>query len=158
MNIEANQNYTIIADAIDQSILKKLNDYTIISHNMSLNDLEEMIYNYPSKTIVFNDILRQYEPSEKEHIIHLLKERKVNFINLTSDMEEVLLTNYLIVFYQGEIAMEGQALDVLKEEKILKRLGFALPFAIDMAKQLELYQVINHSATNVAELVDLIWN
>lgn len=158
MKIENNQNYTIISNHLDAKFLTNFVDYTIYSENISFAQLTNIIYNYPAKTIVFNDILRQFNTSEKDTIFSLLNKRGVNFINITSDIEEALFADYLIVFWDYEIAIEGQTLDVLQEEKLLKRMGFALPFTIDLSLQLKLYGVIDHIEPDLRKLVDTIWN
>ena len=157
MNIDLNKNYAIISNHIDKDLLAKFHDYTIINDNTTYEALENMIYNYPSKTICFNDCLRKYKQEEKENIINLLKQRGVNFINITSNMEEVLFSDYLIVYYDHNIAIEGNTIDVLKEEKILKRLGFALPFTFDLSLQLKLYNCLKETETNLEKLVNTLW-
>ena len=158
MNIKPDINYTIISNYIDKELLDKFQDYTIINDNTTYEALENMIYNYPSKTICFNDCLRKYKKDEKKKIFELLKIRGVNFINITSDIEEVLAGDYLVVFYNHDIAIEGNTLEVLKEEKILKRLGFALPFTYDLSLQLKLYNVLTDTETDLEKLVMTLWN
>ena len=158
MKIDLTKNYTIISNHIDQKLLNNFSDYTIINDDINYENLENMIYNYPSKTIGFNDCLRKFRENEKKAIINLLKTRGVNFINITSNMEEVLLSDYLVVYYDYNIAIEGKTLDVLKEEKILKRLGFSLPFTFDLSLQLKLYNTIDETETDLEKLVNKIWN
>ena len=158
MTIKPDLNYTIISNYIDKELLEKFQDYTIINDNITYEALENMIYNYPSKTICFNDCLRKYREEGKKKIFELLKIRGVNFINITSNIEEVLESDYLIVFYNHDIAIEGNTLEVLKEEKILKRLGFALPFTYDLSLQLKLYNVLTDTETDLEKLVMTLWN
>ena len=142
MELNNNLNYAVISNKINNDLLKQYEEYRIIDE-IDFNKLKEIIYNYPEKTIVFNDCLRKFRTQEKETIINMLRARKVNFINITSNIEEVLYSDYLYVYYDGKIAIEGKTLEVLKMEKILKRLGFALPFTVDMSIQLQLYNLIN---------------
>ena len=147
MELNNNLNYAVISNKINNDLLKQYEEYRI----------KEIIYNYPEKTIVFNDCLRKFRTQEKETIIDMLRARKVNFINITSNIEEVLYSDYLYVYYDGKIAIEGKTLEVLKMEKILKRLGFALPFTIDMSIQLQLYNLINDTFVDNRKLVDELW-
>lgn len=156
MELNNNLNYAVISNKINNDLLKQYEEYRIIE-KIDFNKLKEIIYNYPEKTIVFNDCLRKFKIKEKETIIDMLRARKVNFINITSNIEEVLYSDYLYVYYDGKIAIEGKTLEVLKMEKILKRLGFALPFTVDMSIQLQLYNLINDTFVDNRKLVDELW-
>lgn len=156
MELNNNLNYAVISNKINNDLLKQYEEYRIIE-KIDFNKLKEIIYNYPEKTIVFNDCLRKFKVKEKETIIDMLSARKVNFINITSNIEEVLYSDYLYVYYDGKIAIEGKTLEVLKMEKILKRLGFALPFTVDMSIQLQLYNLINDTFVDNRKLVDELW-
>ncbi len=158
MEIKNDLNYAVIANRIDQKLLNNFLDYTIIDDKINYADLTEMIYLFPSKTIVFNDCLRQFTNKEKDQIWQLLKKRQVNYVNITSNMEEVIKSDYLYVFYDDKLAMEGPTLDLLKEEKLLKRLGFGLPFTVDLSMQLKLYGLLSDTETDLEMLVNKLWN
>ena len=70
-------------------------------------------------------------------------------ILVTTDMEDVLYTDYIMCLYDGISAIDGKTLEVLKNEKLLKRLGFNLPFMLDLSIQLELYGLLNKSYLNI---------
>ena len=162
MELNNNLNYAVISNKINNDLLKQYEEYRIIE-KIDFNKLKEIIYNYPEKMIVFNDCLRKFKIKEKETIIDMLRSRKVNFINITSNIEEVLYSDYLYVYYDGKIAIEGKTLEVLKMEKLKfnrtleKGLGFALPFTVDMSIQLQLYNLINDTFVDNRKLVDELW-
>lgn len=158
MKFDSTINYSIISNKINSNLLNELRDYIIIDDTVSYNKLEEMIYNFPAKTICFNDCLRKFSRVEKNHIMDLLKKRKVNFINVTSNMDEVLFSDYIYVYYDEKLVIEGTTLDVLKEEKLLKRLGFNLPFVYNLSLQLKLYGILDKVVTLEEELVNTLWN
>ena len=62
-----------------------------------------------------------------------------------------------MVLYNKINAIDGKTLDVLKEEKILKRLGLNLPFYLDLSIQLKLYGLINRTYLNKEDLVKHLW-
>ena len=53
--------------------------------------------------------------------------------------------------------MEGKKEAVLQEEKILKKLGFSLPFIVELSKGLKYYQVVDKIYFNNVELVNDLW-
>ena len=85
MELNNNLNYAVISNKINNDLLKQYEEYRIIE-KIDFNKLKEIIYNYPEKTIVFNDCLRKFRTQEKETIIDMLRARKVNFINITSNI------------------------------------------------------------------------
>ncbi len=157
MKIENNLNYAIISNNINKELLDKFTDYTIID-NMTYSLLVEKIYNFPSKTIIFNNTLYCYSDEEKKEIFSLLQKRNVNYINITSNIEDVIYSDYLLVYYNNQLIMEGKTLNVLQQEKLLKKLGFNLPFTLNLAIQLKYYNVLDELYVDNRKLVDRLWN
>ena len=150
-------NYTILSDNINQELLSNLKDYHIIG-NMPFNEIIPLLENYLSKTVVFNETFYNYKKSEKKKILSLLKTRHINFINITSNIEETLLGDYIYVLNNGKVAIEGGTKKVLEEEKILKHLGFGLPFVVDLSIQLKCYGVLDKIYYDMESLVNDLWN
>lgn len=155
--MEDNVNYCIISNKIDANLLNNLEEYNIINDDKTYEELLKIIANYVNKKIVFNDILRKFRIREQKTIMELLKLRNVNFINITSDIEEALYADYLYVLDQDVLVMEGKTSVVLKEEKILKRIGYGLPFATDLATQLIIYNVLDKPYYDLESLVHDLW-
>lgn len=109
------------------------------------------------KNILFDDLLMYIDKELKDKLIEYLKNEKINFINITADMEEVLYSEYLVVIYNGMVALEGETVKVLSEEKILKRLGFNLPFIVDLSIQLNYYGLVDKIYLTQEELVSELW-
>ena len=158
MKIESGVNYSVISDNISEKILDNFQEYTIIDNHISYNELIDFLSSFNSRRIVFFDALRFFNNDQKKKIKELLALRKINYVNITSDIEQVLDTDYLYVFSNDKIVLEGKTLEVLKNEKKLKRIGFALPFVVDLSMQLKLYGTLNDIKTDMKELVDELWN
>ena len=54
--------------------------------------------------------------------------------------------------------MEGYKEDILKEEKILKKLGFNLPFIVELSNGLKYYGLVNKLYYDNESLVSDLWN
>lgn len=111
----------------------------------------------PSKLIVLDDVLTYLSNEQKELIIKYLRKNKISLVNITTDVEETLFGTRIIVLDNGEIVMEGSVLSVLNEEKILRRLGFSLPFIFDLSKQLNYYGLLDEIILDREKLVDKLW-
>lgn len=111
-----------------------------------------------NKTVfVFFDILTYLDKDFKERLIRYLILNKKRIINYTTDVEETLLLDYLVVLHENKIIMEGQKELILQEEKILKKLGFNLPFIVELSNGLKYYGVIDKGYFNNEELVNVLW-
>ena len=94
----------------------------------------------------------------KKKIFKYIKDTKISLINISSNIDEIVYSNYAYFLYEGNIVMEGDIISCLKEEKLLKRLGFNLPFIIDLSTQLKYYNVLDKIYCDEKEMVDAIWN
>ena len=111
-----------------------------------------------NKTVfVFFDVLTYLDKDFKERLIRYLILNKKRIINYTTDIEETLLLDYLVVLHENKIIMEGKRELVLQEEKILKKLGFNLPFIVELSNGLKYYGVIDKVYFNNEELVNVLW-
>lgn len=158
MNIESNFNYCILSNNINQEFLKKFFEYPMIDDKLSFNDLKQKIEFNTSKIIVLNDTFYRLNYNEILIIIDLFKKQQMKFIYITSDIEKSLFCDKIFVFNNDEIVLNGLKENVLKEEKVLKRLGFGLPFVVDLSLQLNYYDVLNKIYFDMSSLIGDLWN
>lgn len=112
------------------------------------------------KILVLDNILDELDYDDKNRVIVLLKEyiEKENIIlNFTSNIEDTIFGNRIIVSDKEKILMDGKTLSVLNEEKLMKRLGLGLPFIIELNRYLMDYEIILKYELDVKKLVDKIW-
>lgn len=152
-------------ESIDDIPLKILDKYNCIE----LIDKKELTYTDEIKInilkslssdkdiIVFYDILNYIDNKTKNEIIKELKENNKQIINYTTEIEESLLLDYIIVVHNNEVIMEGNTKEVLKEEKIIKKLGFKLPLIIELSNGLKYYDVISKTYYSIESLVEDLW-
>lgn len=109
------------------------------------------------EVLILDNIFNYLDSSFKKKLIKYLKNNNITLINIVSNEEDTLYTDYLIVLYRGEIAIEGPTLSVFKEEKLIRRLGFNLPFYVDLSIQLGLYGLLDDIYLNKEAMVKNIW-
>jgi len=107
--------------------------------------------------LILDDVLIYIREDYIKYIYNYAKKNKVTIINLTSSLRDSLYSEYLIFIYNKGIAMEGETLLCLKEEQLIKRLGFNLPFIVDLSTQLNYYDLLDDIYTDRDEMIDLIW-
>ena len=54
--------------------------------------------------------------------------------------------------------LEGNKEVVLKNEKLLKKLGFGVPFVVDLSIQLMYYDILDKVYFDVDNLLEALWN
>ncbi|HHU07514.1 MAG TPA: energy-coupling factor transporter ATPase [Clostridiaceae bacterium] len=72
-------------------------------------------------------------------VMRLSKERDLTVINITHNMEEALLADYIYVVYNSRIALHGTPADVFDQPAQLRRMGLDVPVHIEIAQQIADY-------------------
>ena len=158
MMFDEGVNYTILANNADKVFMSKLGSFPIIEGDFSYEKLKEKLEMFPNKRLIFKNSLYGLKREEKKEIINLLAKQNINFVNVTCDVEESLLSDYIIVYDEDKKVLEGNMESVLRNEKVLKKLGFGVPFVVDLSIQLNYYDVLKKVYFNLDELVGVLWN
>ena len=112
------------------------------------------------KILVLDNILDELDKNDKElvikYLIEYIKEGNT-VLNFTSNIEDSLYSNYMILTDKDKILAFGKTIPILKEEKLMKRLGFSLPFIFDLNTQLMYYGLIDSYHLKESELVSKLW-
>lgn len=151
-------NYTILVNNANKEFMEQFKEYSIIGSNMSFDELKEKLEMFPSKRVVFNESWYNLRNNEKKVIIELLKKQNINFVNITSNIEDSLLSDYIVVFDENKKVLEGNTEVVLRNEKVLKKLGYGLPFVVDLSIQLTYYDILDKVYYNMDKLTEDLWN
>jgi len=143
---------TIISTNLNKNILNNYKDYKIIDKSFTY---EELLNN---KKVIFFNVLSNLKDEELKKLYEFLNDNKVLFINITNNIEEVLFTDNLIIYDKDKILAEGNTIELLKNEKLMKRLGFNLPFIINLSILLKDYNLTKNIYLNKESLVGELWN
>lgn len=137
INLSINPNMLKNNDKIKLCILKG-----ILSNN-----------NYVS----FDNILTYLPLKEKEYILKYLNQEHINYIIVSNDLNDLFNTDITYILNEGTIIASGSSQKMLLEEKLLKRLGFTLPFMIDLSLKLKDYNLIKDIYLDKELLVNKLW-
>lgn len=150
-------NYCILHNNPDEIFINKLGSIPV-TKDLEFNKLVERLEFFPNKQVIFNETLYDLKLDEKMEIFKLLKKQNISYINVTSNVEDALYSDYIFVYDGNKLVLEGNRNEVLKEEKTLKRLGYGLPFVVDLSIQLNYYDIFNKVYYDLDELVRALWN
>lgn len=117
--------------------------------------LKEILYH--PKFFFLDDIMYSLNLEQKKEIFDFLHKQNITIFFVTSNMEDLMFFPYCVVMGREGILIEGKTLLVLQEEKLLRRLGFSLPFYIDLSLQLKSYGLLESVITNGRELTNRLW-
>lgn len=150
-------NYCILHNNPDENFINKLGSIPVVK-DLEFNKLVERLEFFPNKQVIFNETLYGLKLDEKMKIFKLLKKQNISYINVTSNVEDAIYSDYIFVYDGNKLVLEGSRNEVLKEEKTLKRLGYGLPFVVDLSIQLNYYDIFNKVYYDLDELVRALWN
>ncbi len=150
-------NYCILHNNPDENFINKLGSIPVVK-DLEFNKLVERLEFFPNKQVIFNETLYGLKLDEKMKIFKLLKKQNISYINVTSNVEDAIYSDYIFVYDGNKLVLEGNRNEVLKEEKTLKRLGYGLPFVVDLSIQLNYYDIFNKVYYDLDELVRALWN
>ena len=140
----------------------KLED--IINNSFDLMSIENRIYIKILSLLIIvpslfclDDLLSYLNKDKRVKILNYIKEKNITLLNITSDMEELLMYDKILVMNKGKKEMFDKTEVVLKNENLFKELGLSLPFIYDINNMLMSYELIKENHYNSKELVDLLW-
>ncbi|MBD9106596.1 hypothetical protein EGP99_02180 [bacterium] len=157
MEFSDNVNYVVLSNNIDKKFMSKFGVYQIIDV-LPFEILKNNLEMFPSKRVIFNESLSSLSNKEKKEIFDLLDKQNINYVNVTSNIEDALFGDYIIVYDEDMKVLEGNKEVVLKNEKLLKKLGFGVPFVVDLSIQLMYYDILDKVYFDVDNLLEALWN
>ena len=150
-------NYTILVNNADKAFLENFRSYKVLDTMEGFDAIKSQVEVFLSKRIVFNEIWYYLSKEEKSELLEILKRRNVSFVNITSNVEDVIYSDYVIVYDDKKI-LEGNKEMVLRNEKLLKRLGYGIPFVVDLSIQLNYYDIFDTVYYDMDKLTEALWN
>ena len=108
--------------------------------------------------LIFDESTSMLDPQGKAEINALIQElhheTSMTIISITHDIEEVSLSDYVIVMDDGHVVMEGRPEEVLLREKELIDLQLDIPFALKFTNALKKQNIHIAACTTMEKVVD----
>lgn len=154
-NVLNDRQKKIVNKFLSKSILKK-NPIVVEEKTQKLVLLCQLLLREPELIFVDN-LFSDLDKKTMSKILSYMKVKKITFVHVSTCIEDSLNYPYMVVLDKGSIAIEGKTMQVLEQEKILKRLGIGLPFYVDLSIQLRLYGLIDKICLSKEELEGALW-
>lgn len=158
MEFSEGVNYTILVNNANKAFLENFESYKVLDTMDGFDAIKMQVEVFLSKRIVFNEIWYYLSKEEKSELLEILKRRNVSFVNITSNVEDVIYSDYVIVYDDAKKILEGNKEMVLRNEKLLKRLGYGIPFVVDLSIQLNYYDIFDTVYYDMDKLTEALWN
>lgn len=160
-NWEQSKKDRMIEDVLNDFALSKYKDRhpSRLSKRNKINLLFARAFVLKPKILIMelSDIFLNTE--EKNYIFSIIKKYRKNmtFIYSTNNKEDIMYSDRMLVLHKGKVAMEGATMSVLKQDRLLLKIGIELPFMIDLSIKLKFYEVIDHIYLKEEDLVNQLW-
>lgn len=158
MEFSEGVNYTILVNNANKAFFENFESYKVLDTMEGFDAIKMQVEVFLSKRIVFNEIWYYLSKEEKSELLEILKRRNVSFVNITSNVEDVIYSDYVIVYDDAKKILEGNKEMVLRNEKLLKRLGYGIPFVVDLSIQLNYYDIFDTVYYDMDKLTEALWN
>ena len=110
--------------------------------------------------LILDESLTYFDPYDKENILKLLvelKEKGMSIIHVTQDIEDTLISDEIVVIDDKKVILKGSKEEVYEEEKLLNKLGYKLPFMVELSNRLKFYDLIDETIYDMQKMVDTLW-
>ena len=116
---------------------------------------------YSPEVMLIDDIFKYLNEEQLKFIAKVFKQYKdkIKFICMTNNLDVPLYFGEvdLSILDKGRIVKEGDILSVLDDDSMLNKLGFRLPFMIDLSLKLKYYNLVDKIILDQKEMVEMLW-
>lgn len=112
------------------------------------------------KVLMLDEVLCELDYVDRLVVLKNLSDFVNNenvIFNFTNNVNECLYGNEVVILDDTKILLSGKTINVLNEDKLMKKLGFGLPFIVEVNKYLMDYGIVHDYYLDLESLVDNIW-
>ena len=112
------------------------------------------------KVLLLDNVLEIFSNEKRIKIINCLKKMVNNdmtIINFTSSLETAYYSDRIILLDNYKVIGEYSPREIYKDDKLFYEHDLEIPFIVDLAIKLKMYNVIDKEYFNMEEMVDDIW-
>lgn len=87
----------------------------------------------------------------------LAKKKKITVVNITTDVEDTLLSDSIMIIDEGKVVLKGNRKKVFENEAFFETYDVELPFIVNLSDKLKFYELIDRIYFDEKKLVDDLW-
>lgn len=152
---------------LKEKIIKILKIFKLEKHiNSNLNILnkeEKILIKIISflikrpKILAIDNLFLFLQEINKKKIIKYAKEKNIVILLATSDIEDTLFFDKICIVHNRQIIAYEDTDKILKQERLLNKIGYGLPLITDLSTQLQFYGLITKNYKDEQELIGDLW-
>ena len=140
---------------LDEYLYTNINDLSSIE-KLKLS-LAKALLSKP-EILFLDDIFSSIDFNSAKKIFLKLKSiENLTIIMSSNNLDLSTESSKLIILNKGEVVLDGDTLDVLKEDSLLNKVGLDLPFMIDLSIKLKYYDLLDDIEFDMDRMVDKLW-
>lgn len=140
---------------LDEYLYTNINDLSSIE-KLKLS-LSKALLSKP-EILFLDDIFSSIDFNSAKKILLKLKSiDNLTIIMSSNNLDLSTESSKLIILNKGEVVLDGDTLDVLKEDSLLNKVGLDLPFMIDLSIKLKYYDLLDDIEFDMDRMVDKLW-
>ena len=113
------------------------------------------------RILVLDEALTMIDINEREELLKIIKnyntKKRVTVISFTHNLDEAIYSDRLIILNKGKIVVDGPFPEVFDEERIMRKIGLEVPFAIELSQKLRVYGLTSKLDIDLERLVSKLW-
>lgn len=113
------------------------------------------------KLLLLDDVFKFLNKNDSKEILRTLKNinklLNIAILFTTSDINDVIDIDNIIVLNNGRKMLEGDFESIIKEDNELSKIGLVIPIMIDLSRKLQFYNLIDEIYYDVDKVVDNLW-
>lgn len=148
-----------IAKILDIDDVLEVNPYSLNLNQQQLVHLACALVHEP-KILILDETLCMLNPITLEKVLDLIKKLNkegMTIIIITHDIEHTLISDEILLLDSGKVILNDNRENIYKEEQILNKLGFKLPFMVELSNRLKFYDLIDKTIYDMKEMVEILW-
>lgn len=113
------------------------------------------------EVLILDNFFEGFDRKLKTEILKKLrryaKKEDMTIINFTSEAEDVLYADNIIIIDGGKVVLSGSKKKVLENEEVFEKNGLELPFVVSLSNKLMFYDLIDKVYFDEKKLVNDLW-
>lgn len=111
-----------------------------------------------SDLLILDEATSMLDPQGRNDVVDLIKKLRKNekstIISITHEINEAILSDYVVVMNKGEVVLTGEPKEVFTQEETLLSSGLELPLAVRVSNTLKEKGIISDTSIYTDELVE----
>ena len=113
------------------------------------------------RILILDESVMMIDETERKEVLDVIsyynKKKRVTILSFTHNLEETIYSDRLIILNEGKIVVDGAFPYVFDEERVMRKIGLEVPFAIELSQKLRVFGILDGLELDLERLVSKLW-